>query len=77
MPKNPTRVVIDCSTGIESVIELTDVEVAEMELEAGLTAQAQQDREAAEALKAAAAASAVAKLEAIGLTADEIAALRG
>jgi len=74
---NPTRIEIDCSTGIESIIELTDAEVAEMELEAGLAAQAQQDREAAEALKAAAAASAVAKLEAIGLTADEIAALRG
>lgn len=74
---NPTRIEIDCSTGIESIIELTDAEVAEMELEAGLSAQAQQDREAAEALKAAAAASAVAKLEAIGLTADEITALRG
>jgi hypothetical protein len=74
---NPTRIEIDCSTGIESIIELTDAEVAEMELEAGLAAQAEQDRLTAEALKAAAAASAVAKLEAIGLTADEIAALRG
>jgi len=74
---NPTRIEIDCSTGIESIIELTDAEIAEMELQAGLAAQAEQDREVAEALKAAAAASAVAKLEAIGLTADEIAALRG
>ena len=55
----------------------SDAEVAEMELEAGLAAQAQQDRETAEAAKAAAAASAVTKLEAIGLTAEEIAALRG
>jgi hypothetical protein len=74
---NPTRIEIDCSTGIESIIELTDAEVAEMELEAGLAAQAEQDRVTAEALKAAAAASAVSKLEALGLTADEIAALRG
>jgi hypothetical protein len=74
---NPTRIEIDCSTGIESIIELTDAEVAEMELEAGLAAQAEQDRLTAEALKAAAAASAVSKLEALGLTADEIAALRG
>ena len=74
---NPTKIIIDCSTGIESIIELTDAEVAEMELEAGLAAQAQQDRETAEAAKAAAAASAVTKLEAIGLTAEEIAALRG
>ena len=25
---NPTRIEIDCSTGIESIIELTDAEVA-------------------------------------------------
>lgn len=74
---NPTRIEIDCSTGIESIIELTDAEVAEMEAAAVIAEQARQDREAAEAAKAAAAASAVAKLEAIGLTADEIAALRG
>jgi hypothetical protein len=37
----------------------------------------QNAQNAAEAAKAAAAASAVAKLEAIGLTAEEIAALRG
>jgi hypothetical protein len=74
---NPTRIEIDCSTGIESIIELTDAEVAEMELEAGLAAQAEQDRLTAQALKAEAAASAVTKLEALGLTADEIAALRG
>jgi hypothetical protein len=74
---NPTRIEIDCSTGVETIIELTDAEVAEMELEAGLAAQAQQDLETAQAAKAVAAASAVAKLEAIGLTAEEIAALRG
>jgi hypothetical protein len=74
---NPTRIEINCETGVESIIELTDAEVAEMELEAGLAAQAEQDRLTAEALKAEAAASAVAKLEALGLTADEIAALRG
>lgn len=39
--------------------------------------QIQSDLAAEEAAKAAAAASAVTKLEAIGLTADEIAALRG
>lgn len=72
-----TRIEVDCSTGIENIIELTDAEVAEMELEAGLAAQAEQDRLTAEAAKAAAAASAVSKLEALGLTADEIAALRG
>ena len=76
MPK-PTRIEINCETGEETIIELTDAEVAELEAQAALAAQEQANREAAEAAKAAAAASAVSKLEAIGLTADEIAALRG
>ena len=76
MPK-PTRIEINCETGEETIIELTDAEIAELEANAAVAAQEQADREAAESAKAAAAASAVAKLEAIGLTADEIAALRG
>ena len=53
---NPTRIEIDCSTGIESIIELTDAEVAQMEA----------DRVAAEARKAEedAAAKALADLKA-------------
>jgi hypothetical protein len=31
---NPTRIVIDCSTGIEEIIELTDAEVAELAVQA-------------------------------------------
>lgn len=69
---NPTRIVIDCSTGIEEIIELTDAEVAEMEAQA---TQAEADRvareEAAEAL-ATLKASAKAKLIAgTPLTAEE------
>ena len=74
---NPTRIEINCETGEESIIELTDAEVAELEAQAAIADQQRQELEAAEAAKAAAAASAVAKLEAIGLTAEEIAALRG
>ncbi len=74
---NPTRIEINCETGEESIIELTDAEVAELEAAAAIAEEQRQEREAAEAAKAAAAASAVAKLEAIGLTAEEIAALRG
>ena len=74
---NPTRIEINCTTGVESIIELTDAEVAELEAQAAIADQQRQELEAAEAAKAAAAASAVAKLEAIGLTAEEIAALRG
>jgi hypothetical protein len=74
---NPTRIEINCETGVESIIELTDAEVAELEAAATIAEEKRQELEAAEAAKAAAAASAVAKLEAIGLTAEEIAALRG
>ncbi len=74
---NPTRIEINCETGEETIIELTDAEVAELEAQAAIAEEKRQEAEAAEAAKAAAAASAVAKLEAIGLTAEEIAALRG
>ena len=72
---NPTRIEINCTTGVESIIELTDAEVAQMEADA----QAAEARKAEEDAKAQAAAdakaSAQAKLAALGLTADEIAAL--
>jgi len=69
---NPTRIEINCETGVESIIELTDAEVAEMEAAAAI---AEADRvareEAAEAL-AALKASAKAKLIAgQPLTAEE------
>ena len=56
----PTRIEINCETGIESVIELTDAEVAQMEA----------DRVAAEARKAEedAAAQALADLKASAKT---------
>jgi hypothetical protein len=65
---NPTRIEIDCSTGIESIIELTDAEVAELTYQAELAAE-----KAAEA-DAKAEADATAKaalLERLGITADE------
>ena len=71
----PTKVVVNCETGAQEVIELTDAEIAELEAAA---AQAEEQRQAAEAevaAKAAAKAAAEAKLAALGLTADEIAAL--
>ena len=69
---NPTRIEIDCSTGIETVIELTDEEVAELEAQA---AQAQADRAAMEAEAAAKLAAKEAVLAKLGLTAEEAAAL--
>ena len=72
---NPTRIEINCTTGVESVIELTDAEVAQRETDAAAYAVEQAARDAAEATKAAAKASGEAKLKALGLSDAEIAAL--
>jgi len=74
MPK-PTRIEINCETGVESIIELTDAEIAEMEAAAREAEARRAEEEAAKAAAEAAKESARAKLAALGLTADEIAAL--
>ena len=72
----PTKLVVDCSTGISEEIELTDEEMQERELSEQLAlARRAAQAEEAEA-KAEAKASAEAKLAALGLTPEEIAALR-
>ena len=71
---NPTKVVVDCSTGISEVIELTDEEVAEMAAAAAIAEQQRAEREAEEAAKATAKAALLTKL---GITADEAALLLG
>ena len=72
---NPTKLIVDCSTGVTTEVELTDEEVAQREADAAAFAEIKAAEEAAEAAKAAAKASAEAKLAALGLSADEIAAL--
>jgi hypothetical protein len=71
----PTRIEVDCSTGIETIIELTDAEIAQMEADAAAFAARKAEEDAAAQAAAEAKASAQAKLAALGLTADEIAAL--
>jgi hypothetical protein len=71
----PTRIEVDCSTGIETIIELTDAEIAQREADAAAWAAEQAARDAAAQAAAEAKASGQAKLAALGLTADEIAAL--
>ena len=66
---------MDCSTGIQEVIELTDEEIAQMEVDRANTEAERIAREAEAEAKAAAKAAAQAKLAALGLTAEEIAAL--
>ena len=70
-----TKLVVDCSTGITTEVELTDEEVAQREADAAAWAVERAEREAQATAKAAAKASAEGKLAALGLTADEIAAL--
>jgi hypothetical protein len=54
---------------------LTDAEVAQMQVDAAAAAERRAEEDAAKAASEAAKASAQAKLVALGLTADEIAAL--
>jgi hypothetical protein len=74
---NPTKLVVDCSTGITEEIELTDAEVAQMQADAETYAaqKALEDavKEEAEAKKV----SGKAKLKALGLSDAEIEALVG
>jgi len=71
-----TKLVVDCSTGEATEVPLTTEELAQRETDR-LAYEAQEAaRLAAEAARSEAQASAVAKLTALGLTADEIAALK-
>jgi len=73
---NPTRIEINCETGVESIIELTDAEVAQMEADAAAYAAAEAERTAAAEALAALKASAKAKLVAgQPLTEEEAATL--
>ena len=73
----PTKLVINCETGEREIIPLTEEEIAERELMRLAAIAEQEQREADQAAKEAAKASAVSKLTALGLDADEIAALVG
>ena len=75
MSDTPTKVIVNCETGVTEVLPLTAQEIADMET---ARVAAEDQRAAAEAEAAAVAAakeSANAKLAALGLTAEEISAL--
>jgi hypothetical protein len=70
-----TKLVVDCTTGEQTIVPLTEEELAEREA-MRIQAEADQAQREADALaKAQAKASAQAKLAALGLTEAEIAAL--
>jgi hypothetical protein len=77
MTEIPTKLIINCETGEREIVELTPEEIAERELMQLQAVADQEQREADAAAKAAAKLSAETKLAALGLTADEIAALAG
>ena len=70
-----TKVVVNCTTGEETVVPLTPEEIAQREADAAAFAAEQAAREAEAAAVAAAKESANAKLKNLGLSDEEIAAL--
>ena len=73
---NPTRLEINCETGVESIIELTDAEVAQMEADRVAATERKAEEDAAAEALAALKASAKAKLVAgTPLTEEEAATL--
>jgi len=64
----PTRIEVNCETGIESIIELTDAEIAQMEADR-VAAEARKAEEVAQAEANATAKAAL--LDRLGITADE------
>ena len=70
----PTKLIVDCSTGEQTVVELSSDEIAQLEADR-IAAEAQRaEQEAAEAAKAAKRLSAADKLRALGLEEEEVAA---
>jgi hypothetical protein len=71
----PTKVEINCETGVISEVPLNDAELAQLEADRQAAEIAKAERDAAEAQAVETKANAEAKLAALGLTAEEIKAL--
>jgi len=75
MSDTPIKIEVNCATGIAVEVPLTADEIAQREVDAAAAAAAQDQREAEAQAKADAKLTAQAKLQALGLTGAEIAAL--
>jgi len=75
MSETPTKVIVNCETGVTEVLPLTAQEIADMETARVAAEDQRAAAEADAAVVAAAKESANAKLATLGLTAEEIAAL--
>jgi hypothetical protein len=71
----PTVIEVDCATGEQTVRELTATEIAQRKADAAAYATAQAAEAAEAQAKADAKLAAQAKLQALGLTGEEIAAI--
>ena len=72
----PMKVEINCETGAISEVPLNDQELAQLEADRQAAEAAKAEKDAADAAAAQAKASAESKLATLGLTAEEIAALK-
>lgn len=77
MTDTPTKVIVNCETGEQTVVPLSAEEIADMQAAAEAAAEAQAKADAEAAAVAAAKQSAQDKLKALGLSDTEIAALTG
>lgn len=75
MTETPTKVIINCETGEQEIVPLAAEEIAQREADLAAWEAEKAAREAEAQAKAEAKATAEAKLAALGLTAEEIAAL--
>jgi regulator of protease activity HflC (stomatin/prohibitin superfamily) len=75
MADTPQKLIVDVEKGTHTYIDLTAEEIAEREQMAAQAETDRQEREAAETAKADAKLRAQAKLQALGLTGEEIVAL--
>jgi hypothetical protein len=75
MTDKPKKLVVDLAAGTQEYVDLTDEEIAQREVDAQAAAIERAEREATEAAKADAKLAAQAKLQALGLTGEEIAAI--
>ena len=75
MSDTPTKIIVDCSTGVVAEVPLTGEEIAQGKIDAAQAEADRAEKEAIETAKAEAKLTAHAKLSALGLTGEEISAI--
>jgi len=75
MAEKPTKLIVDCSTGTQTALALSDEEIAQLEADRAAAEAQRAEQEAAESAKVAKRQSAADKLRALGLEEEEVAAL--